>query len=93
MVTYFLPSFPEGLEKNWTRKVLFGMLLSLPRTAVEVAEVLAEERTDLFCRPLGPGSGSPGSLAVGPLAPGLLPAQRWRIWSWRARGCPWHYHQ
>jgi len=63
----FLPSsVPEGLEKNWILKVLLGVLFSLPRTVVEVAEVLAEESTGLSCKPFGPVSASPGSLAVGP---------------------------
>ncbi len=57
-------SVPEGLEKNWTRKVLLGVLFSVPRTVVEVAEVLAEERMGLFCRLLGPVSESPESFRV-----------------------------
>src|SRR5215217_6794295 len=70
----FLPSFvPEGLEKNCTLKVLLGVLFSLALTVVLSAPVLAERTTGLFCRPLGPVSASPGSLAVGPSSPRSMP--------------------
>ena len=56
---------PEGLEKNR----IGGMVTSrppfrVPVIVVLVETVLAEVRTGLFCRPLGPESTSPGSLAV-----------------------------
>lgn len=73
----FLPSSPPSrLEKNWTLKVLPGAEFRVPLTVVvPVAPFLAEERTGLFCRLLGPVSVSPGSLAVGPSAPRSMPSR------------------
>jgi hypothetical protein len=59
-----LSSVPSGLEKNCSWKVLPVVLLRLPLTVV--VPFLAEERRGLFCRPLGPVSVSPVSLAVVP---------------------------
>jgi hypothetical protein len=64
----FLPSFsPEGLAKNWTKKVLLGVELSTPWMVVAPLEVVvAEVRTGKFCRLLAPVSGSLGSFRVRP---------------------------
>jgi hypothetical protein len=69
----FLPSsVPEGLEKNWTRNLLPGVLSSLAFIVV-VPPVLAEAIIGKFCRLLGPASRSPGSLAVRPSEPRSIP--------------------
>ena len=65
-----LACWPEGVEKNWTRKLLPGVLWRLPFTVVEPSEVVvAEERTEEFCGLLKPGSRSRGSFGITPLSP------------------------
>jgi hypothetical protein len=69
-----LPSSPpQGLEKNRTAKVLFGVLLRTSLMVVLRLPVLAESMTGLFWRSLGPVSASPGSLVVGPSSPRSIP--------------------
>lgn len=46
--TSFLPSSPTEFEKNWTVKVLLGLLLSLPSIFVSLPEVSAVVRFGLF---------------------------------------------
>ncbi len=65
----FLPSLPLALEKNWTVRVVPGLVSSSPRMVVVLPDVTAEVRAGLFCRPFGPVSASsaaPPSLAVTP---------------------------
>ena len=62
-----------GLAKNWTRKALFAVLLSDPRTAVPLP-LNAWVRTGKFCRRLAPVSVSQASLAETPLAPRSMPS-------------------
>src|SRR5215210_814852 len=65
-ITLWPSSPPEALEKNCTRKLLLGVLFSVPLMVVALREVLAEVRRGLFCKVLGPTSASRGSLAVTP---------------------------
>jgi hypothetical protein len=68
-----VPSAVTDLEP---RRFLPGAEFRVPLTVVvPVPPFLAEERTGLFCRLLGPVSVSPGSLAVGPSAPRSMPSR------------------
>ena len=62
---------PEGsstaLEKNWTVKVVFGVLTRTPWTFVKAIEVATEVKMGEFWRLFGPESVSPGSFGVTPL--------------------------
>ena len=52
-----------------------GRVCRAPFTVVFPSALLAEERTGLFCRWLGPVSASLGSLAVGPSSPRSMPSR------------------
>src|SRR5437867_9500955 len=55
-----------GLEKNSRVKVVFGELLSWPRTTTPAPLLTAAPSEGKFCRLFGPVSGSSGSLDVTP---------------------------
>ena len=46
--TKVLPSSPDGLEKNWRVKVMFGVLLRLPLIVRVLPVVVVEDRAGLF---------------------------------------------
>ena len=70
----FWPSLPEALEKNCTRKLVLGVLFSLPVMVVPFLEVFAQVRTGKFCRVLGPVSVSSESLGVTPSKSRSMPS-------------------
>src|SRR5262249_37158636 len=68
---------PDGsaamLAKKSSVKVVFGVLLSVPRTVAPVKVLTAALRTGKFCRLFGPASASPASLTVTPAGKRSIP--------------------
>ena len=61
-------------RKNSTWNVVLGVELSVAVTKTVGPSAFAEEMIGKFCRPFGPPSASPESLAVTPSAPRSMPS-------------------